>query len=343
MPVSEATLQSYVSIITGYGFPIEELFYLLNNIRTHEGIQFMIKEPAMLLQIAQNEVAKEKASKDDPKLIKMLDKLIRMQYTLILEQCLDPWTRSQRSDSEQDSFKDELINYYNCASPSNSTTIKCMITGKYFSIDHVTAAHIWMHYTHGVGLEFFGMKKEDVRSPRNGLLLHSAIEKRFDHKEVCFLWDPFKVAIYIKVLNPELMEKAVVGNVKFRDIDGNRLLLPNGKWPFRRILNWHARKSYSAAIHLGWVPANELMLDYFELSDKSVLQCDTFEPVCRDQSKAGRCQFELYDKVKAVWKQDQKYYFAKISSIPKRGKCEVIFDIDGSRQSTSLTKIRYCT
>ncbi len=58
----------------------------------------------------------------------------------------------------------------------------------------LTAAHIWpTRQAQSPFLKAFRLTEEDVDSPRNGLLLLSAIEQAFDRKQLCFIHNPFKV------------------------------------------------------------------------------------------------------------------------------------------------------
>ena len=42
----------------------------------------------------------------------------------------------------------------------------------------------------------FGLRKSDLISPRNGLLIHKELENAFDGLQSCFLYDPFKVFFF---------------------------------------------------------------------------------------------------------------------------------------------------
>jgi hypothetical protein len=53
---------------------------------------------------------------------------------------------------------------------------------------------------------------------------------------------------------------------KFNDIDGNILILPKDIYPYRRLLNWHARCAYKTAKLNKWIDDNENFEDFFYLS-----------------------------------------------------------------------------
>jgi hypothetical protein len=120
----------------------------------------------------------------------------------------DPWTMSKRSEEEQDFFKNSLITYYKCQGAQD--TLKCMLTGQYFSRELVRADHIWKRsagyiivwihsdYQRSTDLiKHFGLTAGDLNSPRNGLLLHQKIEAAFDVKSLTFIYDPFQVCFLL--------------------------------------------------------------------------------------------------------------------------------------------------
>jgi hypothetical protein len=184
----------------------------------------------------------------------------------------DIWTESGRSTAEQTAFKKRLIDYYNRQSYAFLQTpkLKCMILDKYFPPDVVIASHIWKNCMHGVGMPKFGLTGQDSTSPRNGLLMLKIIEERFDIKDVCFLYNPFLKKLTLKVLNPDIMDTVVVPSAKtFRMLDGALLRHPRDKFPYRRILNFHAKCAYRRARERQWntVGNNEVVSDYFNLSE----------------------------------------------------------------------------
>ena len=182
---------------------------------------------------------------------------------------MDCWTGTKRTKIEQRSFKDSLAAYYERINASHPNKLKCMIMEEYFPFHQVRAAHIWKYSTNGVGLFDFNLKENDVNCERNGLLLAEAIEEAFDVKKVCFLVNPLDPEkIILKVLDPSILLSVVCPGVatKFEDIDGAQLMHPDGKIPYRRILHWHARLSYNAAIKRGWIENSETFTNYFDLS-----------------------------------------------------------------------------
>ena len=189
---------------------------------------------------------------------------------------LDCWdTSSTRTADEQDEFKNKLIVYYQCGQ-TNTKEIKCMILNKYFDRQLVRASHIWKASTKGIGLTKFKLKESNLNDARNGLLMYQSIDKAFDRKKLCFLYDPFRSFLYVKILCPYLKETFIVDDTTrttvnelrtFNDIDGAVLQLPPNIFPYRRLLNWHSRCSFRNAKANKWINEDEQLEDFFHLSD----------------------------------------------------------------------------
>lgn len=122
-----------------------------------------------------------------------------------MKKALDPWNSSARTQSEQATFKESLISVYDRGC-QNSGCLRCMVLDVELPRGRVIAAHLWKRSTHGDGLEYLALKKTDVHSTRNGLLLYDPIEKAFDRKELCFLYNSLTQRIVCKVLNPALQD-----------------------------------------------------------------------------------------------------------------------------------------
>lgn len=187
---------------------------------------------------------------------------------------LDIWTESKRSKEEQPAFKDALIAFYQRQHPSDPHLLKCMVLDDFFPKTLVIASHIWKHCTHGEGLDEFGLQENDLSNPRNGILMCKEIEQAFDTKRLCFLVDRLNTNnLVLKVLDPLLLDPATSPLVlsghsllKFCDIDGYSLKHPVDNLPFRRILDFHAKRSYQKAINRGWLAANSTFDDFFDMS-----------------------------------------------------------------------------
>jgi len=178
---------------------------------------------------------------------------------------LDVWTLSKRTKEDQQDFKDALIDFYKREDPTQRGNIFCMILDRSYPRKKIIAGHIWSSCTRGKGLKEFGLKESDLNEPRNGLLLAEAIEKAFDTKRVCFMWDPLQKQIKLCVLDPSLRNDHVLPSKStyFKDIDGKPLHHPVDKIPFRRILKWHAELSFGEARAHHWISEEK----FKELSD----------------------------------------------------------------------------
>jgi hypothetical protein len=83
--------------------------------------------------------------------------------------------------------------------------------------------------------------------------MYTSIEQAFDRKELCFVYDPFEGKLVLKILHKcagGLMKQMILyrddqkeynNYTKFKDIDEKPLNLPEDIYPFRRLLNWHAK------------------------------------------------------------------------------------------------------
>ena len=222
----------------------------------------------------------DEIKKDIKKEVKVLDaKITRHNKTVAIvakevdiqhRVRMDIWTESKRTKVEQSDFKEALVTYYERNHPSEQNFLKCMVMNRFFSRETVIASHIWKYSTNGRGLEEFGLPESSVSEARNGLLLCKNIEQAFDTKRLCFLIDRLRPTIfYLKVLDPSLLDAFVVSESNgktFRRIDGATLQFPENRYPYRRILDFHAKCSYRIAISRRWLQANETFSDFFDLS-----------------------------------------------------------------------------
>lgn len=200
---------------------------------------------------------------------------------------LDIWP-GNRTQIEQAEFKDQLIIKYECGA-ANQNTIKCMVLNAFFRRDAVRASHIWKYSTNGIGLTEFGLHYSDLNNYRNGLLMYTTIEQAFDRKELCFVYDPFQGKLLLKVLHKGvdgIMEDMILDKnhqklyqncTQFKDIDGAPLNLPANVYPFRRLLNWHARCAHEYAKTKKWIPENDNFDDFYDLSDLVSLPGDDLD------------------------------------------------------------------
>jgi len=185
---------------------------------------------------------------------------------------MDVWTPSKRTRVEQQDFKNSLVSYYKCSHPNNANLLKCMVLNRFYDRPMVIASHIWKYCTHGDGLPEFGLHERDINSNRNGMLLCKDIEKAFDLKRICFLVHRLhQEDLYVRVLDPSLSDPATSPiingtGVLFSDIDGAKLDHPPGNYPFRRILDFHAKLSFDSAIRRQWIAPDAAYESFFDMS-----------------------------------------------------------------------------
>ncbi|CAF3060845.1 unnamed protein product [Rotaria sp. Silwood2] len=243
------------------------------------------EQSTMFLEIYKKQETDSKLTEEIQKISLKVDYLLQQNKDRLKNE-LDCWdTSSTRTKEEQDDFKSKLITYYNCGSPK-MRTIKCMILNKYFDRNFVRASHIWKAATKGVGLTAFKLNESDVNNERNGLLLYESIEKAFDYKKLCFLYDPFAGNLLVKILCSDLRQTFIVDDPinrknfnelrTFNDIDNAVLQLPPNIFPYRRLLNWHGRCSFKTAKANKWINKDEHLEDFFHLSDLISLPGEDF-------------------------------------------------------------------
>lgn len=188
----------------------------------------------------------------------------------------DVWTETGRSEKEQKQFKNSLCTFYDrkphALNLRKRGKLRCMVTNQWLPADIVIASHIWPHAQHGNGLHKFNLNRSDCSSVRNGLLMVKCVEKKFDWKHLCIIYDSFSNSFRVKVLNPSLMDEALEGTkpaLTFRNIDNCVLQHPPGNIPFRRLLSWHARCSFKFARGHSWITEEDErnFEPYHELSE----------------------------------------------------------------------------
>jgi hypothetical protein len=192
---------------------------------------------------------------------------------------LDVWTQSNVTRDDNPDFKEKLVLFYQ--RQSRAGNINCMILNDSFPSKVILGSHIYKQATHGKGLEEFGLERQCIYNERNGLLLYYWIEKAFDRKDLCILYNSLTKSYSLKVLNPKLAEEYVVkqehvnycrrqtASLKFKDIDGYLLQLPPNVYPYRRLLSWHAKCSVRCALFENWITkeTKESFQTFFELSE----------------------------------------------------------------------------
>jgi hypothetical protein len=171
--------------------------------------------------------------------------LFSQEAILLRKRELVPWeSQSKRtcSDARDPAFKKALVAFYNRRDPQEPGNLFCQVLNRSYPSEDVIGAHIWKHATGGHHLDAFGLRAENVDSPRNGLLLARGIEQAFDKQQVCFLYDMFKKEIFLHVIDQSLNDQLVHPSTtrRFRDVDNAVLQCPPDCLPYRRLLAWHA-------------------------------------------------------------------------------------------------------
>jgi len=184
---------------------------------------------------------------------------------------LDCWHSNARTVYESKAFKNNLAKFYGCTRNSDNY-LKCMLTGNFYPCEQVRASHLIKRSTDGNTMYLYGLQSH-IDHVRNGLLLLEPIEQAFTRKDICFLYNALNNQMVAKVLSPILMNE-VMQNVTpgqtFASIDGLVLQLPEGVFPYRRVLSMHAKFAYSRALHLGWISDTATPDTYFNISDNGL-------------------------------------------------------------------------
>jgi hypothetical protein len=211
---------------------------------------------------------------------------------------MDVWTPSKRTAAENESFKTAAIDYYVRQHPTDQGLLKCMIINEFVRRDKVRGSHIWKWCTRGNGMEEFGLKPCNVQSPRNCMLLCESIAQAFDSKRVCFLIDRIKSDnIFLKVLDPALRSNVVTEGrpLTFDDIDGAQLQHPKNKFPYRRILDYHAKLSFQNAIDQNWLAEDASFTYFFDMSiDSSIPDLQIYQDFPSDDVDWNNDDFETF-------------------------------------------------
>ena len=184
----------------------------------------------------------------------------------------DIWTERGRTEIEQRTFKDDMIKYYKRSAWWQRNKLRCMVTDQWHTRGDVIACHIWMNKTRGKGLAKFGLAVNDLMDNRNGFLALKDIEDKFDRKQLCFLYSPLTDSgkFLVKVLDPTIRDSVIRNSnppLTFGNVDGFELQHPSGRFPYRRLLGFHARCSYKNAKEKGWIPADSVFDEYFNISE----------------------------------------------------------------------------
>ena len=157
-------------------------------------------------------------------------------------------SESHFSQQDSEEARNASISFYGLPSEKY-----CQVLGQQLEHTKVVNAHIWPRSSTKT-LPLFDLKMEDIHNPRNLLRLHQSIERAFDRRELAFIAgdnDSFTV----KVLSRQLMSEQLKGiQMRFADIDGEKLKIPKqGSIPYRRLLAHHSILAHRYAREKGWI------------------------------------------------------------------------------------------
>jgi hypothetical protein len=187
----------------------------------------------------------------------------------------NPYTESvltTSSGSRSRGFRARVVRYY-----MGDLGAVCMLTE--LTAD-VIAAHILPHAASQPIVLAAGLTRIDVGTPRNGLLLHSAVEKAFDRLDISFV--PGSIlepnSLFLKIWTaPGLRPKSdhpgdarfiAVGSGTLSDYEGRRLTWPvRVAHPLKRALSFQARLACERARKNDWTDGSTDTLDFGSPND----------------------------------------------------------------------------
>jgi hypothetical protein len=183
--------------------------------------------------------------------------------------------------SEAEGFRDQLRDYI--GGECCQLTGLSKQTGDHLPSDwylYLRASHLYP--LRAGGLKFamlFGLGPEEMRSPKNGLLLCLGIERAYDRLQAAFLLTKSGELVF-RVLDKSLrfecfLTYGLSPNKKralqltsnkesycFASIDGNALQITTKSPPYRRILWAHARCALAHKAKCGWIALAEESLNF---------------------------------------------------------------------------------
>ena len=171
----------------------------------------------------------------------------------------DIWASSRRSTPSPTSGSRPHGSLSSLQHEQARAPIKCMLTQQLFPRSEVRAAHLFPKRCADIFHTTLGLSADKINHVRNGLLLCRSIEDAYDRQRVCFIYNPLDAKFYFRVLDPQLRERPAEPSQKtFGELDRQALWLPDGKFPFRRVLALHAREAlFHAKTEYGYSPDAE--------------------------------------------------------------------------------------
>ena len=125
------------------------------------------------------------------------------------------------------------------------------------------------------------------------------MEKAFDNKDICFIYDPITGLLKLKVLNSSRLNACRIypgsGTERrtFADINMSPLSLPPtadtdgiARRSYRRILSTHAKNAHARALRRGWIANAEELHNYYAVSEIGLAEHPcmllTWQELCPD-------------------------------------------------------------
>jgi hypothetical protein len=158
------------------------------------------------------------------------------------------WTHTQMKDSETDrngNYRKVFLEYLGYSNQKRRK-YPCMLTGQTGYGECVVVAHITPAKSKLRILKTIGMRKEDVKDPRNFLLLSKNVELCFDALQISFIKsNPLSTELTLKIWDKTVMSKPIWKDSKILigHFDGEKLILGQHA-PFRRGLSYQAYQAF---------------------------------------------------------------------------------------------------
>jgi hypothetical protein len=194
--------------------------------------------------------------------------MVPVLLTLAVSTMKSGWEKisSERTKSESSMARVNSVSYYGLDGRRT-----CQILGP--NTAHVKNAHIWPH-NNSQGLVLVDLQPSDIDDPRNLLRLHEDIEYYLDRFHLTFVLSGSD--FILKVLDSNILPlKLKDRSETFEDIDGQKLLRPSGKLPWRRLLATHSILAHEKAREQNWLPEDQLIAAESNAHDLMEFSLDT--------------------------------------------------------------------
>ena len=194
-----------------------------------------------------------------------------------------------KKTNRSDSFRQQLLERYGFTTEA----VSCALLGAGIKASNVCAAHI-LRSEWAVYHELFGLK---INGVTNGIFLYKPLEFAFDCGDISFRLvngvyvckvlnesDAFRKQLIVTSAQKLLREGYVappdaIAALKFEDLEGMPLLIPEHLWPEKRTFGFMAWLAVKKAIDQQWLPPTvdpvaeigDMWSDGWTLQDKVLL------------------------------------------------------------------------